>query len=101
MNGIERMRRMYEGEAEGVPVSLFFSTEYMCLHSGVPDYRFLYGPHEHRAAAHIKIGHMHDLDSLWLWPRGKRDDWRRDYKLVEEGGGGLHLGRDKESQTAP
>jgi uroporphyrinogen-III decarboxylase len=32
------------------------------------------------------MAQMHDLDSLWVWPRGKRDDWRRDYRLVEDAG---------------
>ena len=49
MTGIERMNRMYQGKSEEVPVALFFSSEYICRHSGVPDYQFLYGPPEHRA----------------------------------------------------
>ena len=85
MTGIERMSRMYEGNYDDVPVALFFSSEYICLRSGVPDYRFLYGPPEHRAKAQIKMAKLHDFDALYLWTRGKRKDWRRDYQLVENG----------------
>jgi hypothetical protein len=84
MNGVERVQRMYEGMADGVPVAMFFSTEYMCLHSGVPDYRFLYGPQEHRARAHVEMARRHDFDAMHVWPRGKRRDWRQDYELVED-----------------
>ena len=28
----------------------------------------------------------HDVDAIYLWTRGKRHDWRRDYRLVEENG---------------
>ncbi len=80
MTGVERMKRMYEGKMDGVPVSLFFSTEYMCKHSGVPDYRFLYGSHESRAQAHTKLARLHDFDGLYVWNRGKRKDWRADYQ---------------------
>ena len=28
----------------------------------------------------------HDVDAVYLWTRGKRHDWRRDYRLMEENG---------------
>ena len=86
MSGIDRIKGMYEGRCQGVPVCMFFSTEYMCRMSGVQDYNFLYGPHDHRAQAHISMTKLHDLDGIYLWPRGKRRDWREDYRLVKEAG---------------
>ena len=86
MTGIERMRRMYEGRPDGVPVSLDFCTPYMCKHAGIPDCRFLFGQHEHRVKAHVAVTRMHDLDGMHLWIRGKRKDWLRDYPLVENDG---------------
>jgi uroporphyrinogen-III decarboxylase len=86
MTGVDRMERMYQGNRDEVPVALFFSTEYICRHSGVPDYRFLYGPQEHRAKAQADILRLHDADAIYVWTRGKRHDWRRDYQLVENGG---------------
>ena len=83
MNGIERMKRIYKGYSDVVPVYLFFSTEYMCLQSGVPDYKFLYGPHEYRAKAMIAMTKIHNIDILTIWTRGKRKDWLKDYQLVE------------------
>jgi uroporphyrinogen-III decarboxylase len=85
MTGAQRMERMYQGGRDEVPVALFFSTEYICRHSGVPDYRFLYGPQAHRAAAQAEILRRHDADAFYVWTRGKRHDWRRDYQLVEAG----------------
>ena len=100
MTGVERMKRMYEGNMDGVPVCLFFSTEYMCMHSGVPDYRFLYGSHESRAEAHIKMARRHDFDALYVWNRGKRNDWRADYQLVENGAD-VHIWDSKENRKLP
>jgi uroporphyrinogen-III decarboxylase len=83
MIGLERMKAMYAGDCGEVPVAMFFSTEYLCRQSGVPDYRFLYGPPHYRAEAHIEVARRHDIDALYLWTRGKRNDWREDYQLVE------------------
>ncbi|MDO8685849.1 MAG: uroporphyrinogen decarboxylase family protein [Clostridiales bacterium] len=86
MNGIERMEKMYNGKYDGVPVSLFMSTEYMCRMSNIPDYRFLYSSPEFRAQAHIKMAELHDFDAMYVWFRGKRNDWREDYQLIEKDG---------------
>ncbi len=86
MTGVERMERMYQGGRDEVPVALFFSTEYICRHSGVPDYQFLYGSQEHRARAQADILRRHNADAYYVWTRGKRHDWRRDYQLVDRGG---------------
>ena len=85
MTGVERMERMYQGRPHGVPVALFFSSEYICHWGGVPDYRFLYGTQDHRAKAQVDTLRRHDVDAFYIWTRGKRHDWRRDYRLVEEG----------------
>ncbi len=85
-NGIERMQRMYVGDSSsGIPIVLFYGTEYMCLHTGVPDYKFLFGDHKYRAQVQVNIAGRHDADSLYIWNRGKRRDWLNDYRLTEEG----------------
>jgi len=87
VNGIERIQRMYAGDlSSGIPIALFCGTEYMCLHTGIPDYKFLFGDQKYRTQVQVNIACMHDADSFYIWNRGKRRDWLNDYRLREEGG---------------
>lgn len=85
MNGYQAVQNMYDGNPHRVPVCVNFTTEYLCKHSGIPDYRFLFGTHDHRAKAHTSIVQIHNIDGIHVWMRGKRRDWLADYELVEEG----------------